>query len=700
MNEIAKLETLAASVGVLTKYHTWKGGIHEARPEVLLQVLQTLGLEIAGVDDAPAALQARQRHLWQELVPPCTVAWGEDDASLVLRLPASVGGPFSIDVTFESGDTRRIDGRLEDIAPVEHAEVDGQTHVLRRIPVPIGGVHGYHRATVHAGKRTSESLIIAAPVRAYRSPDAARSWGIFAPLYAVHGHDTGGTGDLGDMMRMCRWVHAHGGSLVGTLPLLSTYLDEPCEYSPYSPVSRLFWNELYIDLATAPGFDASPAAQARLSSAAFRAEADALRAMPLVDYRRQMALARGVIEQLADTAWQSDALRAQMDAFMQRNQRVDDYARFRARVDKDGQVWLFWPEQQQAGVLAPGDYDERARRYHVYAQFAMDAQLARLDRKGGAELYLDLPVGVQRYGYDTWRNREVFAMDMSAGAPPDALFSEGQNWGGAPLHPWNLRHHGYRYFIESVRTHFEHAGMLRVDHAMGLHRMYWVPEGVSAKEGVYVHYEAGEMYAILSIESHRHHCAVAGEDLGTVPDYVRPSMERHGLSRLYVGQFSLPSHPGAPVDSVPAEAVASINTHDTPSFAGFWQGLDIDDRVEMGLIDEDEARAEHVQRQEQCRATAAFLCERGHLDTSAAGDPHAVLCAFNAYLAESDADLVILNLEDMWLDPHPQNVPGTSTERPNWRRKMKKSLEEIETDEQVLSVLGMIDRIRRGSAKP
>lgn len=697
MDRIAKLEALAGSVGVLTRYQTWKGETHEAQPEVLLRVLRTLGLEIESVDDVPAAARARERMLWQEVLSPCCVAWDGQDASLALRLPASVDGAYAVTLGLESGETRHLDGRLADLAVADRAELDGQRYLLRRISVPVGE-DGYHRATVQVGKHTASCLIIAAPTRAYRPAGSKPRWGVFAPLYAVRRHDGSGTGDLGDMMRMCRWVHELGGSVVGTLPLLSTYLDRPCDYSPYAPVSRQFWNELYIDLATAPGMAGSAAAQEIMAGKQFAKEAAALRAMSLVDYQHQMAHKRQVLAALAEVAWRSDGMRGEIEALMQRKPRLDDYARFRARVEKDGQVWHLWPERQQAGTLAPGDYDEAARRYHLYVQYAMDAQLARLDREGGAELYLDLPVGVHRHGYDTWRHRDIFAMDMAAGAPPDPLFSEGQNWGGAPLHPWALRHSGYGYFIDSVRAHFEHAGMLRVDHAMGLHRMYWVPEDVSAKEGVYVHYEAGEMYAILSLESHRHHCTVAGEDLGTVPDYVRPSMERHGLARLYVGQFSLPGRVGEPVVDVPAAAVASLNTHDTPSFAGFWHGNDIDIRQEMGLIDEREVRAEKQERRTQCEAAAAYLCQRGHLDAAEAGDPGAVMRAFNAYLAASGADLVIVNLEDLWLDPEPQNVPGTSTERPNWQRKMTRYLEDLTADTAVLDVLRTLDRIRRSAA--
>ncbi|WP_428265943.1 4-alpha-glucanotransferase [Haliangium sp.] len=690
----AELNALAESVGVLTQYHDYKGVLRQAAPEAIVQVLQTLGVEISGPDDAIAARARHHRKSWSELVPPCAVVWDQGPVTLDLRVPASVDGPYVVELHLASGETRRIEGRLGELGPREHAKVDGKGYVLRPVSVPVGE-HGYHRAEVQADGRRGTCAVIAAPLSAYRTPRRKR-WGVFTPLYAVHREGGSGAGDLGDLERLGAWVSERGGSLVGTLPLLASFLSEPYEYSPYGPVSRMFWNELYLDLATAPGLSRAPAAQALLAGAEFAREADALRKTPLVEYRRQMALKRRVLEALAAAAWSNDGLRAEIEAYMAGKERADDYARFRAVTESHGKVWRDWPQRQRDCDISADDYDDSIRRYHLYVQYAMETQLAHLKQHTGAALYLDLPVGVHRFGYDTWRDRTAFAMDASAGAPPDPLFSEGQNWGGAPLHPWGLRQTGYRYFIDSVRAHFQRAGILRVDHAMGLHRMYWVPEGVSAKDGVYVHYNAGELYAILSLESHRHQCEVTGEDLGTVPDYVRPSMERHGLSRLYVGQFSLPEWDGAPILAPPARSVASLNTHDTPTWAGFWHGDDIDIRKDMGLIDDDETAAEHAGRRQACQRVASYLCREKFLTEAEADDAEAVMRAFTAFLAASEAEIVILTLEDLWLESRPQNVPGTGPDdRPNWRRKMAHSLDDILAREQASALLTLVEERRR-----
>lgn len=685
---------MAEAAGILTRYHDGTGTLRESTPEALVQVLRILGIEIAGVHDAAAALQRFRRSEWQGLVPPCAVAWDDRPVEITLSLPVGEVGAYEVELTLESGETRRIQGSLGDIVPRETAVIDGQTYARRVLSVPVG-THGYHLARVEAGGRSGETFVIAAPLSAYK-PTTHKRWGVFAPLYAVHREEGTGIGDLGDLMRLSRWVGELGGSFVGTLPLLAAYLDEPYEYSPYGPVSRMFWNELYLDLASAPGMGASTRAQSALASASFAGEARALRELPLVEYRRQMALRRSVLDALSEDAWASGPVRAEMEAFLAGKTRAEDYARFRAVTEKHRKVWRDWPERQRDGQIEAGDYDERARRYHVYVQYAMEQQLSRLSRESGVTLYLDLPVGVHSFGYDTWRDREVFAAGAGAGAPPDALFSEGQNWGGAPPHPWGLRKSHYRYFIDSVRAHLEHAGMLRIDHALGLHRMYWVPDGASAKDGLYVHYHAGEMYAILSLESHRQRCAVTGEDLGTVPDYVRPSMQRHGLSRLYVGQFSVPDRAGASMYEPPRDVVASLNTHDTPTWAGFWQGLDVDVRQGMGLLDADEVAAEHAGRRAALARTAAFLRERGFLAAGAEPDGETMMRAMTEFLAASDAELVIVTLEDLWMESEPQNVPGTAPdERPNWRRKMQPSLESILGNRQARGILEMVEQTRQ-----
>src|SRR3990172_6909058 len=225
---------------------------------------------------------------------------------------------------------------------------------------------------------------------------------------------------------------------------------------------------------------------------------------------------------------------------------VEDYARFRATGERQRAPWPSWSRPLCDGVLTEGDYDERARRYHLYVQWVAREQIRVLSehsRRAGVNLYLDLPLGVHPHSYDVWREREAFVLGVSGGAPPDVVFTQGQDWGFPPLHPEAIREQGYRYVIAYLRHQLQHTTLLRIDHVMGLHRLFWIPKGLEARDGVCVRYPAEELYAIFCLESHRHRASIVGENLGTVPAYVNSAMARHNLHRMYVLQYELDPGP-------------------------------------------------------------------------------------------------------------------------------------------------------------
>jgi 4-alpha-glucanotransferase len=496
---------------------------------------------------------------------------------------------------------------------------------------------------------------------------------------------------------LAEWSAEQGGVVVATLPLLTAFLDEPFDPSPYAPASRLFWNEFYVDVTRVPELQQCPAAQTLLESAEVQREIAALRSSPLVDYRRQMAIKRRVLEELARSFYAEPSARgAAFRHFVESHPAVEDYARFRAIGERLRTPWPQWPQPLRDGTLPEGDGSDEAGRYHFYVQWLAHEQLQALAEKAkahGPGLYLDLPLGVHGYSYDVWREREAFAVDAAGGAPPDAVFTKGQDWGFPPLHPERIRTQGYRYVVAYVRHHLRHAGLLRIDHVMGLHRLFWVPRGVSASEGAYVQYPAEELYAILSLESHRHTAMLVGENLGTVPPAVNASMVRHRIHRLYVVQYELPSVPHRPPRAVSSAEVASLNTHDMPPFAAFWQGLDIQDRFELGLMDEAGRRRERQNLAAMQEALGSFLRQKGWLQEETI-DLQAILRACLSYLAASPARVVLVNLEDLWLEKLPQNTPGTGEERPNWRRKTRERFEAWCQQPQVVSVLQTIDLLR------
>ena len=708
------LHELARLWGVQPFYFDVANERRAATPEAVLALVRALGAPVEGPADVRAALRQRRAESWRTACEPVHIAWDGRPLPLELRLPAArAEARASCTLTLEDGDARVWTAHLDDLDVEADFELDGERFVAKRLPLPSPLPPGYHRLRLEGVGADAQTLVISAPRRAY-GPDA-REWGVFLPLYALRSRRSLAIGDLTDLSDLARWTGALGGSAIGTLPLFAAFLDEPLEPSPYAPASRLFWNELYLDLELAPGLEGCEAARSILAAPEFRRAARREAGRELVDYRRVAALKRRVLEALATDF---DVADPDFRRFAADRPRLEEYARFRAATRRQRAPWPDWPATGRSGRLRAADVDAQDVRYHMYVQWAMDRQLgalARLGRDSGAGpderegaglrngedapraagLYLDIPLGVSRDGYDVWANRDLFPDGISAGAPPDALFSGGQDWGFPPMHPETLRRSGYRYFVDSLRTVMPFAGALRFDHVMSLHRLYWIPQGFGAREGTYVRYRPDEFYAILSLESHRHRTRIVGEDLGTVPQEVRAQMGRHHIGRMYVLQYEATPSRTPPVSAVLEGSVASLNTHDMPPFAGFWQGTDIEDRRDLGLLDEAQTREEHRARAALREGLASFLTGGGWLE--GATDEAAVSRAALAFLASSDAWLTLAGLEDLWGEIRPQNVPGTSGERPNWRRRARLSLDALRSDPRVEGTLRMIDAIRRDS---
>jgi 4-alpha-glucanotransferase len=709
MNSTADaLRQLAELYGVHTRYRDNYGQEQVSQPEALVKVLQVLGTPLAGPGDVADALRHRRQELWQRRLEPVVVAWDGGAAKVALRLPTRVPDRFAkLTLRLESGDTQSWTADVGELPVADHAIVSGVSYAARALPLPNKLPWGYHQLNVEQGGEAATCHILAAPEKAYvpAGQTQHRTWGVFAPLYALHSRRSWGAGDFGDLEALTDWVRERGGGLVATLPLLAAFLDEPFEPGPYSPASRLFWNEFYLDIRRIPELARCPAARELMNAPAFQAEIEALRAAPLVDYRRQMALKRRVLTELMRTFFrESSDRRTDLDRYRADHPELDDYARFRAVIERLHAPWPAWPDRLRDGEVRTGDYDEENFRYHLYAQWLAREQIQSLTdraRAAGPGPYLDLPLGVNPDSYDVWREREVFVRGMAGGAPPDPFFAKGQNWGFSPQHPHEMRVQGYRYLIACLRHHMGLAGMLRIDHLMGLHRFFWIPHGMEARHGIYVKYPADELYAVFALESHRHKTILVGEDLGTVPPEVPPALARHQISRMYVAQYELRSQPDEALPPVFSHAVASVNTHDMPPFAAFWQGLDVDDRVDLGILDRPMAQEEHRKRQEAIRALVHFLQQRGWLAKHLAPDSTATLRACLEYLSAGPSQVVLANLEDLWSETQPQNVPGTWKERPNWQRRARYALEGLGQVPQATQILAKIDAlVKHGSSAP
>ncbi len=626
----AELRELARLYGIQLTYDDAAGKKRTASAESLEAVLRAMLPDGTKLDKA---LARRRAEVESRVVEPVTVIWGEGKP----RIPLGNIDRAEYQLTLDTGE--KLEGRLT---------TGRKTAVLeRRLPF------GYHKLRVN---KKIETTLFVAPMKA-PEPEG-RTWGIFVPLYAMHTDLTRGAGDLGDMREYQQWLRTIGGSVVATLPLNAIFAEE--DPSPYSPISRLYWNEMYLEVRRLPEYRGEPLDDAPLTGR--------------LDYRQVMSAKRKVLLDMSRRFFEDPE-----EGFEEFARGANDYALFRSRMESTHGLWRDWIDEDV--------FSFDAVRYHLYVQYRMSQQLGALEG-----LYLDFPLGVHPNGYDAWRFDEQFVRGVAVGAPPDLFFTKGQNWGFPPLHPDAIRQHHHAYFRECIRRQLAHASILRIDHVMALHRLFWIPEGMEAKDGVYVRYPEEELYAVLTIEAQRAGSVIVGEDLGTVPQYVPKMMDKHGVRRMYVVQYELKPEGANPAGKPPGDSVASINTHDMPTFSGFWNGTDIEDRVEQELLDEAGAKDERARREKMRRNLVKFLRARRLLSTPP-NDTRSILESILRFLGRSDAEIVLVNLEDLWLESEPQNVPGVPDR--SWRRRMRFSLREVQSDETVMRMLHAVEESRR-----
>ena len=504
-----------------------------------------------------------------------------------------------------------------------------------------------------------------------------QTWGVFLPVYAIRSARDWGAGDFTDLGNLIDWTQNQGGGIVGTLPLLAAYLDKPLEPSPYSPASRLFWNELYIDARqTAEYF----AAHGVVQSPGFITERDELRACR-VDYKRVAALKRRVLEVMARDFFANPSKpAASLQRFKAAHPRVEDYARFRAVGEKRRESWWTWPERLRNGVIEAGDYDEAARRYHLYVQWLADAQVSALAERAGKRgpgLYLDLPLGVNPDGYDVWRERDSFAVGASAGRRP-IRFSRSVRNGASRRCTLRICASGYRYLRDVLKNHFQYAGVLRIDHLMGLHRSYLGAAGLRRHEGRLRPLSVGRV--------------VRGLLPGIEPQQVRVGRRRpgHGAAGGAAGDGA--SQHSSPLSrSIRDEAGLERSLYvGARRFGGQSQlARSADVRRLLERCGHSGSAKSGIDRRggRGARARPSPSFARSGVGKAAPRGTHRPRCGSEMGIAGvSDAHgeygeplFVMTNLEDLWLSTKPQNRPGTTwTQQPNWQTKAAHPLEELD----------------------
>ncbi|BCI53511.1 4-alpha-glucanotransferase [Mycolicibacterium litorale] len=671
------LVELAARHGVATHYEDWTGTQVPVPESTLISVLAALGVPAADDDERAVALSEHDRRYWRRPLPPTIL--GRTGSTSTFWVHVTHGDDVEVWVALEDGSTRGGLRQLTNDTPP--FDLDGRLVGEASFELPADLPMGYHRVHMRTGTFESDAPLIVSPASLPVPPrlGARRSWGLATQLYSVRSERSWGVGDLTDLTDLAVWsATRHNAGFILVNPLHAAAPAAPMEPSPYLPTSRRFVNPLYLRPEAIPEY-AELRHRGRLRRARTEVQARARR-RELVDrdsaWRAKRAaltaiyrVERSAGRELAYTGYRAREGRA-----------LDDFAVWCALAEKYGNDWHRWPDELQhprsEAVASFAAENAEDVDFHRWLQWQLDEQLTVAHATAitaGMDVGVmhDLAVGVDPNGADAWALQEVLALGVTAGAPPDEFNQLGQDWSQPPWRPDQLVEQAYTPFRALVEGVLRHAGGVRIDHIIGLFRLWWIPRDAAPTEGTYVRYDHEAMIGIVALEAHRAGAVVVGEDLGTVEPWVRDYLHDRGLFGTSILWFENDRDgDGGPL---PAErwreyCLSAVTTHDLPPTAGYLAGEHVRLRDELGLL----TRPAEEELADDRAAQAAWMDELRRVGLLPDGDgaepdADAVILALHRYLGRTPSKLLALSLADAVGDLKTQNQPGTSDEYPNWR---------------------------------
>jgi (1->4)-alpha-D-glucan 1-alpha-D-glucosylmutase len=712
MADSRALHALAERAGIALEQRGTQGKTRQGDDAVLGELLDALGISAAARQDATHAMQAMQDASWDSVLPPVMVLQHPVHSFGVrVRLPEShLEHRLRWRLAQESGQEHGGSFHAHDIPRVEQRMVGEQLHVAFDLEIAETLPPGYHRLELLWGRKLLGSMpLILAPRTCYQS-DAVREerrvWGPSVHLHAVRSEANWGIGDFGDLRRLLEQFAELGSDIIGVGPLHALFLGNPDHADPYRPSSRLFLNPLYIEIEAVPEYSECEQAQALVSGLEFHLRLESLRTAEVVDYAGVKAAKCEVLEPLyrhfRDRHLARGSARAAAFRAYQRNmgRTLRRFALFEAlwehfhAADPRCQGWRQWPVAFRApeshAVRAFEHANAERIEFFEYLQWLADRQLFALGERSvelglGVGLCLELAVSVDGNGADAWAEQDDYALDISIGLPPDQFNPHGQNWRLPPPLPQRLRERGYAAFVAALRAVMRDAGALRVAYIVSLMQLFWIAHQRDAAQGAYVAYDFDQLLGILALESVRNRCMVIGEDFGTAPEEVREAMQRLDI---------LADRPLFPIMAAEGEAalaaqskrdvLVAVSGRGIHTLAGFWQGQDLLLRARLGLFESEALREAQVVERARDRARLLLALEReallppemsAHAISAPAMTPEFAR-SVHVLLARTPAKVMLVQLEDVFGEEEPSNLPGSPDEAyPNWRRRLPLPLE-------------------------
>ncbi len=743
------IDELAASYGIEPEYRDTWGRVHPTSIGTKKNILKAMGVNVDTEAQTYEALFARERDQWSHRTEPSIVACLSSlPNELVFQVPGKIqrtlaSGPphdleVSLEVTDEHGRVQRFAFTPDDLTFCEARLVGYRVNEQWSLPFPELQSLGYYKFRLHVqveGRNWSRTIHVAiCPDKAYIPPALqgdGRIAGIAVSLYGVRSQKNWGIGDLGDLKEILTWaaedLHAH---IVGLNPLHATFNRSPFNTSPYLPISRFYGNFIYLDIPAMEDYKDSPEAQDLVNASETQRLLSEVRASETVQYEQVAGLKQRVLRQVFQTFlinhWNKEDSQSErqgeLENYIKREGALLDYFATFCAIDsamhsRYPEVWTWpqWPiEYQRPDTEAVRRFQQEHWEevlLYKFIQWQFEKQLAGVQdhaRRLGmcAGLYHDLPLAVDLFSADFWAYQDFFNAKLRMGAPPDAFSQHGQDWGLPLPNMERLRETGYDLFVKEIQKNCAFVGALRIDHVMRFFQLYCIPEGEPPSNGAYVSQPFEDLIRLVALESVRNRVLVVGEDLGTVPGYVRDILAEANIFSYRLLYFEKDDRQNfiLPKD-YPELSVVTITTHDLPTLAGFWTHRDIELREEIGIFKSEQAvRNASDEREADKRKLLALLQEQNllprHHDKNTpldvTGEIHHAVVSF---LALTPGKLFILSQEDLFKETDQQNLPGTTVEYPNWSMKMKYTVEQLRRDPKARTFCDMFRAVIRKAGR-
>ncbi|MFH1701856.1 MAG: 4-alpha-glucanotransferase [Nitrospirota bacterium] len=757
------IHELSELCGIVSEYWDILGKKHITPVETKKAILSAMKMKIDSEEDAVKEIHERKWKPWRSFIEPVhVVSVKEQPFKVPVYIPIHEGeekrlslswsiesennppdtplwkrgarGDFKGEVDGLSGEKDEYVLSGDSITISEQQWINGIRYIKINIQDTGNRDIGYY--VIHVECKHPENIfpegvnLLKKTSRIIVTPDACfippelhnrRTWGLSINLYSIRSFRNWGIGDFTDLKEIVRWTADLKGGFVGINPLHALQNTKPFGISPYSPISRLYKNYIYLDIEEIPEVSESEEAQTFMKSGPFKEEITRLRKSKFIDYGKIAVLKREILRHAFNLFYEKH--------FIQDTQRAQDFKRYLSEESNSLESFSLFLSLWEHMMKAYHAYtwQQWFRYYHVpnntvvqefrklhekeilfnsYIQWLIDGQLkeaVKLTRELGmvVGLYNDLAIGSVGGGCDAWNYQDVIG-GADVGAPPDDFSPDGQNWGFPPMIPERLRETGYELFIQTIRKNMKHGGALRIDHAPGLFRLYWIPYGISPKESAYIRYPSEDLLRIIALESVRNKTMVIAEDLGTVGENVRETLKKFQMLsyKLFYFERNYPDPSFLPPEKYPDMALCAVTTHDLPTIYGYWKGQDIKMRKKLGMYTDEGLWQRHIEERDRDKQLIiSALKSQGIILEDFPSKPKRLaqmtpeLCiAIYQYLARTPCKLLHVSLDDVIGNLNQQNMPGTVDSYPNWMQKTPLTLEEMVEDERFVDLSEMLSR--------